>query len=293
MSLLKSPGAVTVGEFADGPDIMLWNPAITEKRWRRCVRHACLARVISIRFVAGLLAVASVVGIDHAKTIAGALTIGGAIALVLSGLIDMVVAATCLAIDHQHRYGRRCRLERSPGEFFLRSHDFIDLGEAAVQTAGLLIELTGELHDTAARDWLNPELPGRVHQVVWDALSRLSRTGGARRHAACLAETPGESDLAATTASAIAEFDASLGELVFHLQGCVTLTRAWEAKLRHAALIERTSTICSELELASIHRVADAAAELPPSVFAHVTAARDLTGAGPFPWEPQRPEPVR
>ncbi|MFF1608837.1 hypothetical protein ACFVYA_13750 [Amycolatopsis sp. NPDC058278] len=293
MSLLEKSDPVTIGNFVDGPDTMLWNPALTTKRWRAEVFRAFLRRAFSIRCVAGLLAFALVLGFDVAESLTGALTIGGGIALALSGLADAVITAASLATDHQHKPGQRCRLERSPGEFFLRSHDFADLDEAASQTAGLLVDLTGELHDTSARDWLDPELSGRVHQIVWDALTRLSRTGAARRHAARLAVTQGESDLAATIMAAIAEFDALLGELVFHLQGCVTLTREWEAKLRHAELLKRTTTVCSELEAASVRPVVVDAVELPCSVFAYVTAARDLTEAGPFPWERSPAEPVR
>ncbi|WP_439382134.1 hypothetical protein [Amycolatopsis lexingtonensis] len=291
MSLLEKPAPVTVGDFADSSDVMLWNPALTAKRWRAEVLRAFLLRALSLRCLAGLLTFALLFSFDFAQTLAGALTIGGAIALVLSGVLDAVIAAACLATDHQHK--RNCRLERSRGEFFLRGHEFADLDEATLEAVGVLVDLVGELHDTSARDWLEPELPDQVHQVVWEALTRLARTGAARRHATRLAATPGESDLAATLTAALAEFDALLGELIFHLQGCVTLTREWEAKLQHAELIERITTICAELEAGSLRPVVEVAAELPRSVFGYVTAARDLTGGGPFPWERSTAEPVR
>ncbi|RSM37862.1 hypothetical protein DMA12_35255 [Amycolatopsis balhimycina DSM 5908] len=290
MSLLEKPEAVTVGDFADGPDVMLWNPAVTTKYWRRWVNRAFFTRLFSTRSVAGLLTLALVLGGGAAETLGGALAVGGAIALLLSGLCDAGITAACLATDHQH--GRRCALERSPGEFFLRSDDFLDLGPAAHRTAGLLIDLTGELHATASRDWIDPELPGRAHEAVWDALTRLIRTAPARRHAARLVAMPGEADLATTTATAIAEFDTLLSELLFHLQGCVTLTREWEAKLRHAELVEHTSAVEAELRAASIGLIVEVAEELPRVVFAYVTAARDLTGAGRFPWELPATEPV-
>ncbi|MEU0533458.1 hypothetical protein [Amycolatopsis tolypomycina] len=290
MSLLEKPDAVTVGDFADGPDILLWNPAVTTKRWRWQVLRVFLTRCFSTRCAVGILVLALVLGTGATESLGGALAVGGAIALLLSGICDAGITAACLATDHQH--GRRCALERSPGEFFLRSDDFLDLGSAAHRTAGLLIDLTGELHATAARDWIDPELPGRAHQAVWDALTRLIRTAPARRHAARLVAMPGEADLAATTATAIAEFDGLLGELMFHLQGCVTLTREWEAKLRHVELVERTSAVEAELRAASIGLMVEVAEELPKAVFAYVTAARDLTGAGRFPWELPTAEPV-
>jgi hypothetical protein len=289
MSLQEKPDAVTVGDFADGPDITLWNPALTKRRWRHEVVRAFLVRSCSIRCVAGLLTLAVALGTDVTRTLAGALMIASALALMLSGLCDAAITAACLTTDHQHPHGRRCRLERSPGELFYRSDDFADLGDHAHQTAGLLIDLIGELHDSTARDWLDPDLPRRAHHAVWDALSRLTRTRAARRHAALLAATPGVTDLAST----VAEFDSQLAELLFHLQGCVTLIREWEAKLRHADLVERTSVVHAELHAISLHAAVDAAAELPKSVFAYVTAARDLTGAGPFPWEPVSAKPSR
>ncbi|MEV6445143.1 hypothetical protein [Amycolatopsis sp. NPDC051716] len=285
MSLLKKPDAVTVGDFADGPDIMLWNPALTTRHWRWQVLRGFLARSVSARCAAGLLALALVLGIGAAESLGGALAVVDAIALLLSGLCDAVITAACLATDHQHQPGRRCPLERSPGDFFFRSDDFVDLGTAAHHTAGLLIDLVGELHATPARDWIDPELPERAHQTVWDALTRLTRTAPARRHAARLAALPGETDLATATAAAITEFDTLLGELAFHLQGCVTLTREWEAKLRHAELVDHTSAVHAELHAASIRPMVEVAEELPKSVFAYVTAARDLTGTGRFPWE--------
>ncbi|MEU8632718.1 hypothetical protein AB0C38_11150 [Amycolatopsis sp. NPDC048633] len=293
MSMLEKPDPVTAGDFADGPDIMLWNPTLTEKRWRHEVVHAFLIRSCSIRCVAGLLTLAFTLGTELTRTLAGALMIASAIALLLSGLCAVAITAACLTTDHQHPHGRRCRLERSPGEFFYRSDDFADLDGTAHQTAGLLIDLIGELHDSNARDWLDPDLPRRVHEAVWDALTRLTRTRTARRQVAQLAAAPEETDLASATARAIAEFDTQLGDLLFHLQGCVTLTREWEAKLRHADLVERTSAVHAELRSASLHATVDAVAELPRSVFAYVTAARDLTGAGPFPWEPVFAEPSR
>ena len=290
MSLLDKPDVVTVGDFADGPDIMLWNPALTTRRWRGLVKRAFFTRLFSTRSVAGLLILALVLGTGAAETLGGALAVVGAIALLLSALLDAGITAACLATDHQH--GHRCLLERSPGEFFLRADDFLDLGPAAHRTAGLLIDLTGELPATATRDWIDPDLPGRAHQAVWDALTRLIGTAPARRHAARLVAMPGEADLTVKTATAIAEFDGLLGELVFHLQGCVTLSREWEAKLRHAELVQRTSDVQAELRAASSGLMVEVAEELQRSVFAYVTAARDLTGAGRFPWELPAAEPV-
>ncbi|UOZ03404.1 hypothetical protein [Amycolatopsis sp. WQ 127309] len=293
MTLLKKPESVTDGDFADGPDVMLWNPALTAKRWQTESLRMFALRCLTIRCAAGLVTL--VLAIRIAETLPGALLVGAAAALVVSGLCDAAIHMLCLDIDHDHPHGRRCRLERQPDVFFLRGRDFSDLGDAAQRSAFLLIDLTRELHTTEARDWLDPELPDRAHRLAWEALACLARSRPARRHVAQLAAIPDETELASTAVKALAEFDEALDELVFHLRGCVTLTRAWEARLRHTQLAERTFAVTAELRATSIRQVADSAEELPRSCFAFVTAARDVSGAGSFPWE--RPaddgEPVR
>jgi hypothetical protein len=293
MPLLEKPEPVTEGDFPDGPDLMLWNPALTAKRWRAESIRVFALRCLTIRCAAGLITLALTVRI--AETLPGALLVGGAAALVVSGLCDAAIHMLCLETDHDHPRGRRCRLEHRPDVFFVRGRDFADLGDAAQRSAVLLIDLTRELHATAARDWLDPELSGRAHRLAWEALTCLARSRAARRHVEQLAAIPGEIELASTALTALTEFDESLDELVFHLRGCVTLTRAWEEKLHHDQLAERIFAVEAELRAASIRQVADSAEELPTSVFAFITAARDISGAGPFPWE--RPaddgEPVR
>jgi hypothetical protein len=95
----------------------------------------------------------------------------------------------------------------------------------------------------------------------------------------------GEAGLASPATAAVEALDDELDKLVSQLQACVTLTRVWETKLRHAELAEHAVAVQIELQAASIGPVAALAEELPRSVFAYVTAARDLMAAGPFPWE--------
>lgn len=280
MALLEKPDLLTEGDFADGPDVMLWNPALAANHWRREAIRAFVSRCCTTPFVVGLVVLA--LGIRIAESIPGALMVGGAGALVLSCLCDAATTVICLDIDHTHS---RCRLERSPGEFFFRCRDFADLGPRAHHAATRLIDLTGDLHSTAVRGWLASGLDEEAHQLVWEALIRLDRSRTARQKATQLAEVPGESELASAVTAAVEELDDELDELVFQLQSCVTLSRAWELKLRHAELAEHAVAVQDELQAASTSEVTALAEELPRSVFAYVTAARDLTAAGPFPWE--------
>jgi hypothetical protein len=283
--LLVKPEPVTEGDFADGPDVMLWNPALTAKRWRSVSIYAFVARCCTTQFVIGLLVLA--LGIRIAESISGALLVGGAGALVLSCLCDAAMTVICLDTDHSHPRGRPCRLERSPGEFFLRGRDFADLGPRAHYAAKQLIDLTGELHSTVVRGWLPSGLPEKANQLAWEALIRLDRSRTARQNGDKLAEVPGEAELASAVAAAVEKFDDDLDELIFELQSCATLTRAWEAKLRHDQFVGHAVVVQDELQAASIGPVVALAEELPRSVFAYVTAARDLMAAGPFPWEVQ------
>jgi hypothetical protein len=196
-----------------------------------------------------------------------------------------VANLNCFTTDHRHDHNARCRLEQRPGEFFYRTRDFTTLGTTVGDHAAQLIGAVGELYTTPARAWLDPELPREAHRVVWEALCCLDRTRPARALAAQLAAEPGESELASAAAAAVAQIDQATADLLFHLYGCVTLTRAWEAKLHHGDLAARTATALTVLREIPIGRPVAAAEPLPQSVFAYLTAARDVTDAGPFPWE--------
>jgi hypothetical protein len=149
----------------------------------------------------------------------------------------------------------------------------------------LLIDAIDELATTPARRWLDADLPRQAHQVVWDTLSCLDRTRPARTLAAQLAKEPGEAELSSSATAAVEAIDTAVAEVVFHLQGCLTLTRAWETKLHHRDLAARTDTVLTALREIPLASVVETAESLPHRAFAHLTAARDVTNTGPFPWE--------
>ncbi|GAB3000960.1 MULTISPECIES: hypothetical protein [Amycolatopsis] len=284
----KPPDAVMpvrAATFPDGPDSVLLNPDIPQARWRgERVRAGLRPRIVLTGLAgAALAALAAASGSGFAAVFAlGA----GGLALGVSLFAGWYSAARVLA-DHRHGRGSPCRLDRVRGEFFFRSRDFTDLGTAsyAVRT---LIAGVGELHCGPARAWIDPGVPREVHRVAWQALCCLDRTRAARDLAHELADDPDSAvgELAAAAREAVTVIDDALDEIVRHVHGCLVLTRAWEAKLRHGELAVRTDHILAALPGdAEVRRLSEAAEALPQNVFAYITAARDITGTGAFPWK--------
>jgi hypothetical protein len=280
------PTPVSRGDFRDGPDTMLWNPTLTSVRCRRATLRALVSRetLLPGLFGAGSLTL----GIGWATGGAAVLFIVVGMLALCSGALNAATTIGSVTTDHRHAYGSRCRIEQHPGEFFYRSNDFTSLGSTTHDTVAMLIDAVGELDTTPARGWLDPELPREAHRVVWDTLCCLDRTRPARALAAQLAAEPGEIELAGGAAEAVAAIDNAVADVLFHVLGCVTATRAWELKLHHHDLAARTDTVLAELREIPIEPVAVAAETLQHSAFTHLAAARDVTDAGPFPWE--RPE---
>jgi hypothetical protein len=285
-----------VGAFPDGPDSLLFNPDISARRWRRERLRAAARPSIVAEGLAGAILV--VVGVCVASGAAAVLMSGvGVLAVVVSALGGWAGAAGVLT-EHHHDTGRPCRLERTRGAFFFRTHDFRDLGPAGYGAVRALIAGVHELHRTPARTWIDPALPGQAHRVAWQALCCLDRTRDAHALAAELATKPDRdvdadaevSGMATAARQAVAATEDGLAEVMAQLEGCLALTRAWERKLRRADLAARTEhTLAALTDHGGIQRQVDTAHTLPQTVFAYITAARDITGAGPFPWEHQPP----
>ncbi len=280
---------VVTGLFPDGPDSLLVNPAIPDRRWRtEYVRSWLPLRIVLTGLTGIAVAVLAVIAaVSGAGAVAGdalafgILTVGGS---VLAGWRR----GTRVLVDHRHGAAHPCRLDRVRGEFFLRSRDFADLGAPAAAAVRELISGVDELHRSPARAWFDPALCREVHRVVWETLSVLDRTREARSLARELAGDPDAEvgELAAAADQAVAAIDEGLAEVAWHLRGCLALSRAWEVKLRHADLATRTDRTLATLpghdRVRSLGRAAEA---LPRTLHAYLIAARDLTGAGAFPWE--------
>ncbi|QFU86720.1 hypothetical protein YIM_07545 [Amycolatopsis sp. YIM 10] len=273
---------VRAATFPDGPDSMLLNPDITESQWRgERVRAGLRPRIVLTGLAGSALVVLAVVA--GAAVVALGVGILAASASVFAGCYHAARVLT----DHRHPPDRPCRLDRAPGAFFFRSRDFTDLGTAG-HAVRALIAGVDELHRSPARAWIDPGVPREVHQVVWQVLCCLDRTRAARSLAGDLAADPDSEvgELAAAAREAVEVIDDALDEVVRHVHGCLVLTRAWEAKLRHGELATRTERTLADLPSPSeVRWLSEAAEALPQSVFAYITAARDITGAGAFPWE--------
>ena len=276
---------VRAARFRDGSDSVLLNPDIPQARWRGERVRAGLRPRIVLTGLAGvaLAALAAAPGIGFAAVFA----LGAGVLAVCASLFAGWYSAARMLTDHRHDPGSPCRLDRVRGEFFFRSRDFTDLGTAsyAVRT---LIAGVDELHRSPARAWIDPGVPREVHRVVWQALCCLDRTRAARGLASELAADPDSAvnQLAAAAREAVTMIDDVLGEVVRHVRGCLVLTRAWEVTLRHTELATLTGRILAAVPgEAEVRRLSEAAEALPQTVFAYITAARDISGTGAFPWE--------
>ncbi|MEV8609526.1 hypothetical protein AB0383_16605 [Amycolatopsis sp. NPDC051373] len=281
---------VRTGTFHDGPDTLLLNPQTPRRRWHRERLRALLLPQTLLIGLAGAVA-PEVIQVPPGWS--GVIANLSVITAVGAGIVLAVGIGRLLRMptDHRHPLARPCRLDRVRGEFFFRSRDFTDLGPDNHLLVRNLIAGVDELHRSPARAWLDPQLCAEVHQLVWQTLACLDRTRAARNVAA---ELTAESDtdtgaLAAAAREAVAVIDHALDQVAHHLHGCLVLTRAWEAKARSTELTTRTGRALAELPGSHLlHQLAEAAEGLPQSVFAYITAARDVTGAGTFPWERPR-----
>ncbi|MFD2422699.1 hypothetical protein [Amycolatopsis pigmentata] len=196
-----------------------------------------------------------------------------------------VVNAACFGTDHVHDWHWRCRVEQRPGEFFYRTNDFASLGSAVRGIVGGLLDSVHQLHTTPARAWLPVGVPREAHLVVWEVLCCLDRTRTARVVADQLRGDHEATAFATQVDEAIAVIDDAVGEALWYLHDTVTLAQAWTTKLAYVDLETRVQDTLSSLRNCDVARIAAAAEVLPQNVFAFITAARDVTGTGLFPWE--------
>lgn len=267
--------------FPDGHDTVLVNPAITTRQWQR---KQFLGLVRPMTILKGLVCTGVAVLVSGAGHGFGEKLVLVAVTLILV-LGGWRVLSRPIA-DGRPPYEGVLQPRLRRGEF-LRGSDFADLGAAS---AGLVNELLAgieDLHRSPARAWIDPALPGEIHRVVWQALCCLDRSRDTRALIDELASHPDAGDdLTAATRRAVEEIDANLREVARHVRGCLVLVRAWEEKIRRQDLTVRTSRALAALPGKDhIRGLSQDAEALTQNVFAHVTAARDVTQAGKFPWE--------
>lgn len=276
---------VCAAALLDSSDTLLLNPDLSAAQWRReRLRAALRPRTV----LKGLVAVSlAALGFWTATGTAAVLMI----VLGILAVIASVLVGWADAIDIATWHGRgQSRARRA--KLFLRINDFEDDSRDTVRA---LIDCVDRLHRSPARDWIDPALLRGAHRVAWQTLRCLDQTREARTLAAQLASDPAPDVEPLSTAAhrALAATDETVAVVVRHLQDCVALADAWAAKLRYTALAARTDAVLADLARhTNIQRIATAAETLPQHLFACVTAARDVTNAGPFPWERQRAVPI-
>jgi hypothetical protein len=279
--MIESP--VSWGEFAAGSDLMLWRPGIDRRRirWRAMVtvRHATTAGYAVLGTVAIILGA-------HAtsRPFWWVMVLVG-IVLVAGSVVVLAVQYHCADCDHRHG-GATCVLCRERSRFFYRRGDVADLPPPLVDAVDQLFTSVHSVHASRAAQWLAPEHLRDIHQMAWNAVTVIDRTRDlhtARSDPACVGCLDADDEHPLTMV------DDVLDRVLSCLDQVVLLVRVWEHKLSCANLLNTALPDTLADIVADTGRQADA---LPEAVFAYITAARDVTNAGPFPWE-HDPKPAR
>jgi hypothetical protein len=273
-----SQSPVTEGEFSTGPELMLWRPGLNRRRlrWRATLRSLLRTFAAAAIVGIGLAALAT-------REVSGPLVWSLIIfAIVLTGIsaVGTVVNFRCADYDHQHR---PCPLESTPGEFFYRTGDFRDLPLSTMDAVCRVIAAVQRVHRSTAAVWLSAQQLRDVHQVAWGALRLVDRTSTLRD----VLTDPrcAKFDELAFVRSYLIETDEAVDRVLTCLLQVELLVTSWERKLAEIDLLAQLRIKLSQVPRETIAATLNRAESVPESVFAYITAARDLTDAGPFDWE--------
>ncbi|WP_020670183.1 hypothetical protein [Amycolatopsis nigrescens] len=193
--------------------------------------------------------------VGTAGIVLGFLTAVGPMVIANMALVAWTVAErayTWLAHDPE--------LDRRPGHQSYRSDDFAGLPPATVHFARRILAAAHTVDTTPATCWLADDLRATIHQVAWDALDYLYHVH------------PYVNGMFAQSQ------DSDLVRIASRLEDCATLVTEWHTKL--SDLDQLTSAVRHDLP-----RVAAIAEDACQQTWATITAARDITNAGVFPWE--------
>lgn len=284
MSPFRDEGPVTEGEFPTGAELMLWRPGIERSRLRERAFYAAVFSSPPTCTLLGTTLVAMGALPQQESWISSSVAV-----LILAGYA-LVVWVNFWCADHDHRHGpdKQCFLDRTRGEYFYYRGAFDDLPQPIVCSASTIIATIRGIYVSPAVTWLEPQHLHEIHQVAWDALCVLDQTRDLRK----LVDDPRYqviSDDLVDAQARLSVVDDTLDRIVNCLCQVTLLIQAWEQKLTEADL---RSQLCAEVDnvpassMASTLRRAEALTE---SVFAYVTAARDVTNAGSFVWERAQP----
>lgn len=287
---------VSNGEFYSGTELMLWRPGMNRRwlRWRT-VRRSLLRTMIAAALASVELAMLT--AHDDPTGVGWALLTFVAIVTVASG-VGVAVDYHCAEYDHQHRPDKPCFLEVVPGKYFYRASDFHGYPPSTVESVHRIITVVRTVHTSPAAGWLASRHLREVHQVAWEALrtldaSRPLRSTIASAHGEALAgprpaDVDGLANDLKAARSCVAAVDNAVDQIMTYLLQTELLVTSWEQKLADVEVRARLRTtldwIPQNAGAITLHR----AETVTESIFACITAARDLTDAGRFVWEGPR-----
>ena len=273
---------VIEGEFRTGSELMLWRPGVERARLRWRAMWTCLFSV------PGICAVLGAAVIMHGVQRIGWWVICLGVLVVCASVLSIWVNYRCVDHDHQHRHDKPCFLDKVRGEYFYRRSDFHDLPPSTVHSVDRIIAAVRDIHISPANAWLDPQQLRDIHRVAWDTLQALDRTRTLRTvmdDPRCAAL----SDDLIHAQSRLAEVDDALGHILNDLHQAVLLVQAWEQKLAETEVRARLHAELDNLPHGMIAATLRRAESVPANIFAYITAARDITNAGPFAWERAQP----
>jgi hypothetical protein len=280
----KEEGPVIEGLFPTGTELMLWRPDIDRRRLRlRFLRAAVLSSPATYAMLG-----ATLVAIGATPRQVSWIFVAAAVLIVAGYALVVWVNYRCADYDHQHGRRKQCFLDRTRGEYFYHVSDFCDLPPSIGYTVSAIITAVRGIHASPAATWLGSQHLREIHQVAWDALCMLDRTRTLR----VLVDDPRYQSISDDLLDARARLtavDDTLEGIVNHLYQVTLLGQAWEQKVAESDLRSQLRIEIDNVPDVSIASTLRRAESLAESVFAYVTAARDVTNAGPFVWEQAQP----
>lgn len=282
--MVESP--VIEGQFQTGSELMLWRPGVdrTRLRWRAMLSHLVPLPATYAGLGAGVIAL----GAQAFPGKIGWLLIFIGLLVVGAGVVSVWVTYQCIDFDHQHDPGKPCFVDKVPGRYFYRRHDFNDLPPSMVYSVGKILAGVREVYASPTADWLDLQQLRELHQLAWDSLCVLDQTRTLR---SVVDAPPGDSvsENLIRARSHLAAVDDAVDRVLTCLHQVVLLVQAWEQKLVDIEARERLRVEVDNVPRDTIAAICRSAGSLPESIFAYVTAARDIAMAGPFEWERAQP----
>lgn len=266
----------------------LWRPGSNSARveHRALVQFAVRSAVSPVTILCLLVGPAAIAsGTGGGRTWFGWVQLLLGVVLVVAGLLysSTDYLRTVNSVDDTVR--RRVLHDRSHGVDFYSIGDFAGLPTNLIAAVATIMDSLRTLHESAAVAWLDASLLREAHQAAWDIVSIVYQTREIRLGVRQAGDQADLAELVRAVDGKVAAIDAGVTTVAESLQQAVVLAQEWTATVDAMATATR---LRAELETATASPIAPvvrAAESVSEGVFAYVTAARDVTGAGPFSWE--------